>query len=89
MPRRWRVTSASRGIEVSVTRYRSVEDMPPPWRDADDPGNLRMVATMMALHRRLSAATDQPERRVQRFRSIEELSAARDDPYAEPPPRQG
>ena len=24
----------------AVTRYRSVEEMPPPWRDANDPGNL-------------------------------------------------
>lgn len=59
---------------MPVTRYRSVEDMPPPWRDADDPGNLRAVALMMALYWRLAGAVERPERRVQRFRSIEESS---------------
>ncbi len=33
---------------MPVTRYRSVEDMPPPWREPNDPGNLRRVAQMLA-----------------------------------------
>jgi len=64
---------------MPVHRYRSVEEMPPPWRDADDPENLRVVAGMLALYRRW-----RPEKRragVERFRSLEDLDASRDDPY--------
>jgi len=54
---------------MGVQRFRSVEEMPPPWRPADDPGNLRAVAGMMALYRLLVPA---PPPGVRRFRSIEE-----------------
>lgn len=66
---------------MPVRRYRSVEEMPPPWRSADDPGNLRVVAEMLALYRRL----DRSERRpgVRRFRTLEEANADRGDPYRE------
>lgn len=64
---------------MPVHRYRSVEEMPPPWRSADDPENLRVVAEMLALYRRL----DRSERRsgVRRFRTLEEANADRGDPY--------
>ena len=64
---------------MPVHRYRSVEEMPPPWRPADDPGNLRVVAEMMALYRRF----DRSERRpgVRRFPTLEEANADRGDPY--------
>jgi len=68
---------------MPVYRYRCVQDMPPPWRAADDPGNLRRVAQMMALHRRL---VSRHERRagVQRFRSLDEDRAARADLFRHP-----
>ncbi len=65
---------------MAVRRYRSVEEMPAPWREPDDPGNLRAVAIMLALYRRLhqgAAAT----RGVRRFRTIQDANADRDDPY--------
>ncbi len=65
---------------MPVTRYRSVEEMPPPWRDADDPGNLRNVAMMMAFFFRLNPDPDRP-RGVRRFRTIEEANEDRGDPY--------
>jgi threonine dehydrogenase-like Zn-dependent dehydrogenase len=43
---------------MGVQRFRSVEEMPPPWRPANDPGNLRVVATMLALSRRLNPACE-------------------------------
>lgn len=62
---------------MPVQRYRSIEEMPPPWRESGDPANLRMVGELMALHRRL---TREPRREpgVTRFRSIEELKAAKE-----------
>jgi hypothetical protein len=53
--------------------------MPPPWRDAADPDNLRVVAGMLALYRRFRPAERRPG--VQRFRSVEESKADREDPY--------
>lgn len=68
---------------MPVYRYRRVQDMPPPWRAADDPGNLRRVAEMMALHRRLVSRRE-ARAGVQRFRSIDEASTARADPLRHP-----
>ncbi len=65
---------------MPVTRYRSVEEMPPPWRDANDPGNLRNVALMMAFYARMNPDTNRPCG-VRRFRSIEEANEDRGDPY--------
>jgi len=65
---------------VPVTRYRSVEEMPRAWRDAHDPGNLRLVAHMLAFHR--SLVREAPRRPgVRRFRTLEEANASRNDPY--------
>lgn len=74
---------------MPVEKYRSIDEMPAPWREADDPENLRRVAMMMTLHRALSPA---PRPGVRQFRSIEELNAERDDPFRRPggvgdPPR--
>ncbi len=63
---------------MSVTRYRSIDEMPRPWREADDPGNLRVVARMLAFYR--SLMRNVPRRvGVQRFRSLQEAHASRDD----------
>lgn len=64
---------------MSVTRYRSVEEMPRPWRDPRDPGNLRLVARMLALHRSLTR-TIQRKAGVQRFRSLDDANTSREDP---------
>ena len=65
---------------MSVTRYRSVEEMTRPWKDAHDPGNLRLVAQMLAFYR--SLVRDVPRRAgVQRFRTLQEANAGRADPY--------
>ena len=65
---------------MPVTRYRSVEEMPRPWRDAHSPENLRLVARMLAVYR--CFATDTPRQTgVQRFRSLQEANAGRNDPY--------
>jgi hypothetical protein len=63
---------------VPVYRYRSIEEMPRPWRSADDPENLRIVAFMFALHRALRPS-DRRRPGVTRYRSIEEAEADRDD----------
>jgi hypothetical protein len=63
---------------MPVERYRTIEDMPPPWRDPADPGNLRLVAEMLEFYRKLNP----PSRPgVRRYRSIEEANADRSDPY--------
>ena len=60
---------------MPVYRYRSIEQMPRPWRDPDDPGNLRVVALMLSLHRKMTSV--EPRRPgVTRFRSLEEAEAA-------------
>ena len=64
---------------MPVFRYRSIAEMPPPWREADDPGNLRAVAEMMALYRRLRGVRWSPVPGVRRFRSAEEADAAMRD----------
>lgn len=65
---------------MPVTRYRSVEEMPRPWRDARSPGNLRLVARMMALYRSLAGGAPR-QTGVQRFGSLQEANASRSDPY--------
>lgn len=57
---------------MGVQRFRSVEEMPPPWRPVNDPGNLRAVADMMALYRLLAPASSPG---VRRFRSVEDADA--------------
>ena len=65
---------------MSVTRYRSIDEMPRPWRETDDPGNLRIVAQMLAFYRGLVGSV--PRRAgVQRFRTSQEANAVRNDPY--------
>jgi len=65
---------------MPVTRYRSIEEMPRPWRDANSLENLRLVAQMLAFYRSLTRGT--PRRAgVQRFRSLQEANASRNDPY--------
>lgn len=65
---------------MPVYRYRSVDDMPPPWREANDPGNLRAVAEMLRFYRRFSASSAATPG-VRRLRSMEELNEERGDPY--------
>ena len=65
---------------VPVTRYRSVEQMPRPWRDPHDPGNLRLVARMLAFYRSMTRGNPRHSG-VRRFRTLEEANAARNDPY--------
>jgi hypothetical protein len=67
---------------VPVEKYRSIEEMPQPWRDPGDPGNLRRVAMMMVFHLSLGS---RPEPGVRRFRSIEEANADRNDPLRQAP----
>jgi len=72
---------------MSVQRFRSIEDMPKPWRDQDDPENLRVVAQMMAFYRRLQKSEAVRNPRVRRFKTLQELNADRDDPYRQEAPR--
>ncbi len=74
---------------MSVQRFRSIEDMPKPWRDADDPENLRVVAQMMALYYRLQKPRVVRSPRVRHFRTLQELNSDRDDPYRREDPRLG
>jgi len=72
---------------MTVRRYRSVEEMPAPWREPNDPGNLRAVAMMLALYRSFKPEATVPG--VRRFSSIQEANAERADYYrSEPPARQ-
>lgn len=66
---------------MAVQRFRSIEDMPRPWRDPDDPENLRVVCQMMALYHRLHQPEVVRTPRVRRFKTLQELNADRDDPY--------
>jgi len=57
---------------MPVTRYRSVEEMSRPWRDAHSPENLRLVARMLSFYRSLARGTPRPagvQRRLH-FRQI-------------------
>jgi hypothetical protein len=72
---------------MPVFRYRSVEEMPLPWRRADDAGSLRAVSEMLYLYRRFSGGgTAQPG--VRRLRSVEELDEERNDPHRRGPRRR-
>lgn len=65
---------------MPVTRYRSIDEMTRPWRDPHDEGNLGSVARMMAFYRSLvRGSSARPV--VQRFRTLEEANASRNDPY--------
>jgi hypothetical protein len=66
-------------MTMAVFRYRSVEQMPPPWRAPDDPGNLRNVAMMMDFFARMTPDSDRP-RGVRRFKNIQEANDERGDP---------
>jgi hypothetical protein len=68
---------------MPVFRYRSIEDMPPPWRSASDPGNLKRIAEMMTLYRRFAPRL---EPGVRKYRTMEEANADRNDPYRQSQP---
>lgn len=63
---------------MGVEKYRSIEEMPPPWTDPDDPQNLARVAAMMSLWFSLNP---RPEPGVRRFRSISDVNRESRDPY--------
>ena len=65
---------------MSVTRYRSIGEMPRPWRETNDPGNLRVVAQMLAFYRGLVGSVPR-HAGVQRFRTLQEANAGQNDPY--------
>lgn len=65
---------------MAVERYRSVEDVPPAWRSADDPTNLRTVAMMMRMYSNLTSGLPRVCG-VRRFRTIQEANEHRGDPY--------
>ena len=65
---------------MAVQKFRSVEDVPPPWRSADDPTNLRNVAMMMRMYFNLTSGV-QRVCGVRRFRTIQEANEDRGDPY--------
>lgn len=63
---------------MGVEKYRSVEEMPSPWTDPDDPKNLSRIAVMMSIWFRLNP---RPASGVRRFRSITESNGESLDPY--------
>ena len=65
---------------MPVTRYRSVEEMPRPWRDAHSPENFRLVARMLAVYRSFTRGAPR-QAGVRRFVSLQEADASRSDPY--------
>jgi len=65
---------------MPVIRFRSVEEMSRPWRDAHNPDNLRLVARMLAIYRIFTRGTPR-QAGVQRFGSLQEANASRNDPY--------
>ncbi|NJL26904.1 MAG: hypothetical protein HC897_02980 [Thermoanaerobaculia bacterium] len=72
---------------MPIQRFRSIEDMPKPWRSPDDPGNLRAVAEMMALFRRLLPREALPTPGIRKFRTLREMNLDRKDPYRRENPR--
>ena len=66
---------------MGVKRYRSIEDVPPAWREKDDPENLRLIAQALELYHRWKPISESKRSTVERFRSIEDLKSGRDDPY--------
>lgn len=69
---------------MTIQRHRSVADMPLPWREPDDPQNLRVVAQMMELYQKLRGPRPAPEPRVRKFRNVQEMEAAQIDERADP-----
>lgn len=63
---------------MPVEKYRSIDEMPPPWTDPDDPANLERVAAMMSLWFRLNP---RPEPGVRKYGSFEEASRNEVDAY--------
>ena len=70
---------------MPVFRYRSVEEMPRPWRDPDDPENLRAVAQMLGFYRAFSRVAWKPG--VTRYRTQADAEADRPDSW-QPPTRR-
>ena len=66
---------------MPVQRYRSTEEMPAPWKDADAPGNLRAAAAMLQLYRRFHPRDAASRGSVRRFKSVQEADLDRGDPY--------
>ena len=69
---------------MPVRKFRSIEDMPPPWHDSSDPDNLRRVAGLAGFLRLADAGVPVRARLapgVYRFRTIQEANAARGDWY--------
>ncbi len=72
---------------MSVQRFRSIEEMPRPWRASDDPENLRVVAQMIDLYHRLHKPEAVRRPPVRRFKTLQELNRDRGDPYRQGNPR--
>ena len=62
-----------------VGGHRSVAEMPRPWRDPRDPGNLRLVARMLALHRSLVRPVDRRRVGFRDLRPAQRHAGPRDD----------
>ena len=62
---------------MPVTRYRSVAEMPPPWREPDDPGNLRLTAWMLAWYRKMGGGGASRVAGVHRYRSVADAARQR------------
>jgi hypothetical protein len=73
---------------MPVEKYRSIDEMPPPWRHENDPGNLRAVARAMGLYRAMRPIR-QSCPRLRRYRNVAEMNLDRDDPYRREDPRLG
>lgn len=67
---------------MAIEKYRSIDEMPVPWRDPDHPGNLRRIAAMMSVWFRMNP---RPRSGVRRFRSVADANRERRDPYREAP----
>lgn len=66
---------------MPVQRYRSIEEMPAPWKAADAPGNLRAAAAMLQLYRQFRPRDAASRGSVRRFRSVQEANLDHSDPY--------
>lgn len=60
---------------MTIKKYRSVEEMPPAWRESGDPENLQLVVMMMNF---FLNTHERAEPGVRKYRSLEDLQ--RDDP---------
>lgn len=65
---------------MAVHKYKKIDDMPPTRRKPGDPENLRIVAYLLGLGRRLAMASGTPSKPagIHRFRTLEEAQAAED-----------